>query len=105
MPEPTDAQVDKVREIAGESDYDAVADLISDLTDGQWARALELITAWDAEYEPGAPGVSVKDVYSPTAAGMDIRGRTRLLIGLPEFRDPSLTGMPTTQAVETVWRF
>ncbi len=110
MPSATDAQIDKVREIAGENDYVFVGGLIAKLTDGQWARAKQLITAWADEYSDGAPGVSVRGgrdgvFYQPTEAGNDIRSRMRLLLGLPEFRDASLTGTPTTQAVRTEWIF
>jgi hypothetical protein len=105
---PTDAQIDKVREIAGENDYDLVSDLIAELTNGQWARALELITAWDTEYPAGESiGISGGNrgiQYNPhTDAGLDIRNRMRLLLGLTEMRDVGVTGMAGSQSVRTQW--
>ena len=107
---PTDKQVDKVREIAGENNSVLVSALIAKLTDGAWARAKEFITAWDEEFPPGDPGLSIRGgsdglYLLPTEAGNDIRGRMRLLLGLPEFRDASLTGVPVTQSVPTRWVF
>ena len=99
MPEPTDEQVDKAREIAGENSYSFVAALIDKLTDGQWARALELITAWDTEY-PAGESIGIKGgsdgiQYDPhTDAALDIRNRMRLLLGLPEQRSTAVTGEP-----------
>lgn len=106
----TDAQIDKVREIAGENDYSFVSALIEKLTEGQWIRAKQLITAWTDEYSDGAPGISVRGgrdgvFYLPTEAGNDIRSKMRLLLGLPEYRDADLTGNPVTQAVRTEWVF
>jgi len=97
MADATDAQIDKVREIAGENDYDLVAGLIATRTDGQWARAIELITAWDTEY-PAGESIGIKGgsrgiQYDPhTDAGLDIRNRMRLLLGLPELRSSAITG-------------
>lgn len=95
MPTPTDEQVDKVREIAGENSYTLIADLIDALTDGQWVRTLELITAWDEEY-PAGQSIGIKGSgiqYDPHVdAGLDIRSRMRLLLGLPEFRSTAITG-------------
>ena len=95
MPDATDAQIDKVREITGENSYAFVAGLIELLTDGQWARALELITAWDAEYPAGESiGLQGGGVqFDPHVdAGLDIRSRMRLLMGLPEIRSSMITG-------------
>jgi hypothetical protein len=113
MPDPTDAQIVKVLEITGESGgedgYETISTAIDDLSDGQWARALELITAWDAEYEAGASSISVRGgngvYYLPTEAGNDIRSRMRLLLGYPEYRDASITGIPTTTAIATEYVF
>ena len=97
MPSPTDAQVDKVREIAGENSYTFVASMIALLTDGQWARALELITVWDTEY-PAGESIGIKGgsdgiQYDPhTDTGLDVRNRMRLLLGLPEMRSSVITG-------------
>jgi hypothetical protein len=94
MPDATDAQIDKVREIAGENNYASIALLIDNLTDGQWARALQLIVAWDAEYPAGE---SIRLTGNVTLdphidAGLDIRSRMRLLLGLPELRSVAVTG-------------
>jgi len=97
MPNASDSDIDKVREIAGENNYAHVSELISGLTNGQWQRALELIDAWDTEYPAGESvgiqGGSRGIQYDPhTDAGLDIRNRMRLLLGLPEQRDSSITG-------------
>lgn len=103
----TDAQITKVLEITGENDYVFVAALVVKLTDGQWARAKQLLDAWDEEYAPGSSGISLRGgsdgvYYLPTEAGNDIRSRMRLLLGLPEFRDSDLTGTPTTTAIPVI---
>jgi hypothetical protein len=94
-PTPTEPQIDKVREIAGENRYATISNLIDNLTDGQWARALELITAWDTEYAAGESiGLQGEGVVLDphVDAGLDIRSRMRLLLGLPELRSSSITG-------------
>lgn len=95
MPSPTDAQIDKVREITGENSYAFIAALIDKLTNAQWARALKLITAWDDEY-PAGQSIGLRGdgiEYNPHIdAGQDIRSRMRLLIGLPEIRSSGITG-------------
>lgn len=107
-PTPTEAQIDKTREIAGENDYDFVEDLIDELNDSQWARALELQTAW-ADYPEGdtigLEGGRDAVLYSSETSRGDIRVRMRLLLGLPEFRDAGLTGMPGSQAIRVDWVF
>lgn len=105
-----DKQITKVLEITGENDYALVSALIEKLTDGQWSRVKELITAWDEEYAPGSSAIGLqggKDgvFYLPTEAGNDIRSRMRLLLGMSEFRDSGTTGVPTTCAVRTQWVF
>jgi len=95
MPTPTDAQIDKVREVTGENDYDLIAALIETRTDAQWERALELMDAWDAEYPAGESiGIRGQGVeFNPHIdAGLDIRNRMRLLFGLPEVRSAAITG-------------
>lgn len=103
----SDKQITQVLEITGENDYALIDGLIENLTDGQWARVKELITAWDAKFAPGKPGISIRGgsdalYYLPTEAGGDIRSRMRLLLGLPEFRDAELTGNPTTTVVPVI---
>jgi hypothetical protein len=94
MPNASDVQIDKVREICGENNYAFVAGLIEALTSGQWARALELIDAWDEEYPAGESiGLQGSIQYNPHIdAGLDIRNRMRLLLGLPEERGAAVTG-------------
>lgn len=104
---PSDKQITKVLEITGENSYVFVSALTEKLTDGQWARVKELIVAWDEEFPAGDPGLSLRGgsdglYLLPTEAGNDIRGRMRLLLGLSEFRDSSLTGSPTTTVVPVV---
>lgn len=95
-PAPTEEDINFVREVAGELDYDAAATLIDSLNDAQWARALELVDAWN-EVEPGGlialaggrEGVKLSD-----QEGLDdIRKRMRLLLGLPELRSSDITGL------------
>lgn len=105
-PAPTGQQIDKVREIAGENDFDYVSDLIDDLSDARWIRALELMVPW-AEY-PAGDAIALQGgrdavLYSSESSREDIRRRLRLLLGLPELRDASLTGMGYSHAVRTTW--
>lgn len=107
MIEPTDEEIDKVCEVAGENDYAFVAGLIATRTDAQWSRAKGLIDFWDAKFSAGKPGISIRGggdaiYYLPTEAGNDIRARMRLVLGLPEVRDSEITGGPTTVAVTVV---
>lgn len=95
MADATDQEIDKVREIAGETSYARVAVWIKALTEGQWERALELIDAWDNEYPAGESiGIHGEGVeLNPHIdAGLDIRNRMRLLLGQPELRSSALTG-------------
>lgn len=105
-PTPTEQQIDKVREIAGENDFTYVSDLIDLLTDARWIRALELFVPW-AEYPAGdtiaLEGGRDAVLYSSELSRGDIRARMRLLLGLPELRDASLTGMGHSHAVRTTW--
>lgn len=105
-PTPTAEDIDSTREVAGELDYDYVSTLIDNLNDSQWSRALDFITAW-ADFpagsvlrlEGGRDGVFDSDEL----AREDIRRRMRLLLGLPELRDSSLTGGFGTTSVPTLW--
>ena len=105
-PTPTDEDIDTTREVAGELDAGYISTLIDNLNDAQWARALDFITAWAdfpagsvLQLEGGRDGVKDSD----EAAREDIRRRMRLLLGLPELRDSSLTGGFGTTSVPTLW--
>ena len=105
-PTPTQEQIDKTREVAGENNYGFVEDLIDELNDSQWARALELHTAWDDYPEGdtiGLEGGRDAVLYSSETSRGDIRVRMRLLLGLPEFRDPGITGGSYSQSIRTDW--
>lgn len=103
----SDEDIDSVREIAGEIDFDSVATLIDNLNDAQWNRALDFITAWN-EYAPG----SVMELVNGGRQGVnerdqdaleDIRRRMRLLLGLPELRDTDITGGFGTTSTPVLW--
>jgi hypothetical protein len=106
LPTPTDEDIDFIREITGENSTALIAALIDNLNDAQWGRALDLVTAWNEitpgdllSLEGGRDGVKLSD-----QEGLDdVRRRMRLLLGLPEFRDASLTGMATTTWVYNQW--
>ena len=95
LPTPTNEDIDFVREVVGEVSFQFVAGLIDNLNDAQWGRALDLVTAWN-NYAPGGlmsleggrEGVRFVDAENLE----DVRRRLRLLLGLPELRDISLTG-------------
>jgi hypothetical protein len=107
-PTPTDEDVNDVREVTGEVSRSAIATLIDNLNDAEWGRALDLVTAWHGiepgdllTLEGGREGVRLSD-----AEGLDdIRRRMRLLLGLPEFRDGSITGAVGTTSVPVLWVF
>lgn len=94
-PTPTDEDVNFVREVTGELSNSLIATLIDSLNDAQWGRALDLVEAWNQiapgdliSLEGGREGVKLID-----QEGLDdIRKRMRLLLGLPELRDSSITG-------------
>ena len=102
----TDEEINDVREVAGENNYDFVSDLIDDLNDAQWERALALVDAWNeiapgdlVALQGGRDGLKLSD-----QEGLDdIRKRMRLLLGLPELRSAGLTGMGASQAIGTRW--
>ena len=103
---PTDEDINDVREVAGELDFDFVSTLIDNLNDAQWLRALDLVIAWGdypagsvIRLEGGKEGIWDSD----EAAREDIRRRMRLLLGLPELRDSSLTGGFGSESVPVLW--
>lgn len=108
MADATDEEINDVREVAGENDFIFVSDLIDDLNDAQFDRAIDLTTEWQkvtagdlVALKGGRDGVVLSD-----QEGLDdIRARMRLLLGLPEMRDSSLTGGPSTQTVLTQFRW
>jgi len=101
-----DADIDSTREVAGEISFSYISTLIDNLNDAQWERALDFIAAW-AQIAPGdliglqggKEGVRLEDQESLD----DIRKRMRLLLGLPELRDTSITGGVSTTSVPTLW--
>lgn len=107
-PTPTNEDINFVREVAGELDFDFVSSLIDELNDDQWLRALDLVDAWN-EIAPGdliglkggRDGVRLETQESLD----DIRVRMRLLLGLPELRDASITGGMATIGVPTEFRW
>lgn len=106
-PTPTDEDINFVREVAGELDFDLVSTLIDNLNDAQWLRALDLVTAWN-EYAPGSvmrleDGGRQGVFDSDQEALEDIRRRLRLLLGLPETRDTDLTGGFGSTSVPVLW--
>lgn len=106
-PTPTDEDIDSVREVAGEISIEFISPLIDNLNDAQWARALDFITAWN-EFAPGSvmrlENGGREGVFdSDQDALEDIRRRMRLLLGLPEVRDASLTGGFASTSVPVLW--
>jgi hypothetical protein len=107
-PTPTEPQINKTREAAGENSSAFVAAIVDTLNDSEWLRVLELITEWDeypagdtVELEGGSDGLR----YSSNTARGDIRIRLRLLLGLPEFRDSDLTGIHGSIVLENQFVF
>lgn len=109
LPEPSDEEIDAVREIAGEASFEFIATLIDSLNDAQWSRALDFVTAWRGITpgdlltleNGGREGVNLSD-----QEGLDdIRRRMRLLLGLPEVRDASLTGGWGSISVPVLYTF
>lgn len=106
-PTPSNEEINLVREVAGELDFDYVSSLIDNLNDAQWGRALELVDAWN-EITPGdllslaggREGVKLSD-----QEGLDdVRKRMRLLLGLPELRSTDITGQFGSASVPVlVW--
>jgi hypothetical protein len=102
----SDEDVNDVREVTGEISRTLIATLIDSLNDAEWARALDLVTAWREitpgdllSMEGGRDGIRLSD-----QEGLDdIRRRMRLLLGLPEFRDSSITGAHGTVSVPTLF--
>ena len=112
-PTPTNEDINFVREVAGELDFDLVSSLIDDLEDAQWERALELVDKWNETeagdvigLKGGRDGVIIsihEDALDDSLR--DIRFRMRLLLGLPELRDASITGGAASLGVATEWRW
>lgn len=102
----TDEEVNDVREVTGETSRALIATLIENLNDAEWNRALDLVTAWQ-EFTPGdlmALEGGRDAVHLSDQEGLDdVRRRMRLLLGLPEFRDASITGQATTTSVPVLW--
>lgn len=107
LPTPTDDDIDDVREVAGENSTTFIEPLIDNLNDAKWAKALDFVTAW-REFPPGSvmrlENGGREGVFdSELDALEDIRRRMRLLLGLPELRDTSLTGGFGSTSVPTLW--
>lgn len=106
-PTPTDEDVNFVREATGEVSRSLIAGLIDNLNDSEWERALDLVEAWNGiqagdllTLEGGREGVRLSDQEGLN----DVRKRIRLLLGLPEFRDGSITGQFGSVSVPvSVW--
>jgi hypothetical protein len=101
-----DEDIDSTREVAGELSFSYISTLIDNLNDAQWERVLDFISAWQQiapgdliGLQGGKEGVRLEDQESLD----DIRKRMRLLLGLPELRDTSITGGVATTSVPTLW--
>ena len=105
-PTPTDEDVNFVREVAGERDAVYVGELIDNLNDAEWGRALDLVDEWNKVIPGDLIGLSGgrDGVQFSDQEGLDdIRRRMRLLLGLPEFRvDESAV---VSRTVLNVWRW
>lgn len=104
----TDDEVNDVREVAGEISRSFITSLIDNLNEAEWNRALELVDLWREKnlgdliaLEGGRDGVRISDQDDLNS----IRRALRLLLGLPEFRDGSITGQPGTTSVPVLWVF
>src|SRR5690348_10528346 len=105
----TDEEVNDVREVTGEVDRELIATLIENLNSAEFDRGLDLVSAW----QETAAGdlLTLKNgagegVFLSDQEGLDdIRRRMRLLLGLPELRDASITGQPTSTSVPVLWVF
>lgn len=103
----TDEDIDNVREVAGELDFDYISSLIDNLNDAQWNRALDFIASW-LQTDPGdlidLQNGGREGVNLIAQAGLDdIRKRMRLLLGLPELRATDITGQAGTTSVPVLW--
>ncbi len=105
-PTPTDEDINDVREVTGEISRTLISTLIDNLNDAEWARALDLVGAW-REITPGdllSMAGGRDGIHLSDQEGLDdIRRRMRLLLGLPEFRDSSITGQHGTTSVPTLF--
>lgn len=102
----TDEEVNDVREVTGEVSRTLIAALIDNLNDAEWNRGLELVDLWREKdlgsllsLEGGRDGVRLSDQDDFDS----IRRAMRLLLGLPEERDASITGAATTTSVPVLW--
>lgn len=101
-----EVDIDKVREVAGESSYTFISSLIDQLNDSQWERALDFIAEWDKvapgdliALSGGRDGVQLSDQQGLD----DIRKRMRLLLGLPELRTSDMGGGSIAVLTEARW--
>lgn len=108
MAEADDEEVNDVREVTGEVSRVLIASLIEKLNDAEWKRALDLVGLWREKdlgdllsIEGGRDGIRLRDQDDLDS----IRRAMRLLLGLPEFRDASITGAATTTSVPVLWVF
>lgn len=107
-PTPTEAQIEKTREVAGETSYSFIDSKINALNDSQWATALSLHTLW-AKYpaddvfalEGGRDGVHLSSPESREG----VRRTMRLLLGLSELRDSALTGAESSGSARNCFVF
>jgi len=106
--EADDEEVNDVREVTGEVSRVLIASLIEKLNDAEWKRALDLVGLWREKdlgdllsIEGGRDGIRLRDQDDLDS----IRRAMRLLLGLPEFRDASITGAATTTSVPVLWVF
>jgi hypothetical protein len=105
----TDEEVNDIREVTGEVDRELIATLIENLNSAEFDRAMDLISAWQ-ETTAGnlltLKNGAGEGVFLSDQEGLDdIRRRMRLLLGLPELRDASITGQPTSTSVPVLWVF
>ena len=105
----TDEEVNDIREVTGEVDRALIATLIENLNSAEFDRALDLISAW--QQIAAGDLLTLKNgagegVFLSDQEGLDdVRRRMRLLLGLPELRDASITGQPTSTSVPVLWVF
>lgn len=105
-PTPTDEDVNDVREVTGEVSRTLIATLVEKLNGAEWNRGLELVDLWREKdlgsllsLEGGRDGVRLSDQNDFDS----IRRAMRLLLGLPEERDASITGAAVTTSVPVLW--
>ena len=105
----TDEEVNDIREVTGEVDRALIATLIENLNSAEFDRALDLVSAW--QQVTAGDLLTLKNgagegVFLSDQEGLDdVRRRMRLLLGLPELRDTSVTGQPGSVSVPVLWVF